>query len=222
MEITRIVNEATQARRDLLAEEHARAEPYLTRLGITRSELQTHGTDLANRSSKITMKEERVEWLRLYVESAIERHNRAMDAINAEARRLATWGRQLDNRIAQHNRERDWIKTREQLIAYDARARRLNDESARLKTAWAALKTREARDIEPMRLEISKRKRAHHLKVAEVKRDIIAYNRIVTQVNGKIAKAKADADALIALVNAGLKRAAAKAAQDVQAQQASD
>ena len=64
------------------------------------------------------------------------------------------------------------------------------------------LEIREARDIEPMRLEISKRKRAHHLKIAEVNRDVIAYNKILSTMNGKIAEAPtkgaADATCLLA------------------------
>ena len=218
MELTRIVNEATRIRSEMPSDVSSRMEGYLTRLGLARSSLQTYGSDLASRSSKITMKEERASWLRTYVESAIERHNRAMDAINAEARRLNQWGRELENRIVIHNRSAGTPKTKAQVVAYDAKARQLNNEARRLKDAWASLKTREARDIEPMRLEISKRKRALHLKIAEIKRDIIAYNDIVAKVNSTIQKAKKDADALASLVNEAIERANKKAQQDVAAQ----
>ena len=152
MAITNLIAEATDRRPKLLADDHARAGTLMDRLGILRMQIQSHATDLANRSSQITMKKERVEWLRLYVESAIDQHNQAMDAINAEVRRLNKWGRELKSRIAQHNNEEDWVRTKEQMIAYDDRARRLNDEVQELNKAWAALEIREARDIEPMRL----------------------------------------------------------------------
>lgn len=202
MGITRVVNEATILRRELGGDAHAKAGDLLTKLGILRSELQTLGTDLADRDSKITVLEERVEWLRLYVESAIEKHNRELVPLQVEARRLNAWDASLASRIAAHNRERDRPRTREQMIAYDDKARRLNDERDRLDTAWAALHTREARDIEPLRLEISKRKRAHHLKVAETKRAIIAYNKLVATMNGKIDRAQGYVNRLAAIFDA--------------------
>lgn len=130
------------------------------RLQTLRSRIVERASVVGDLESRLDPMSTHVQRLRIEAESAIDRHNRRVQQHDTAMRGLQSEATSLDSRIRQHNATAHVPRTREQAIAYDAHAARLNGEQRSLQQRASRVLATSTNEITQLRVAASAKERA--------------------------------------------------------------